>query len=257
MNAVFSDDIDRAADALASARYAIALVGAGISVESGIPPFRGAGGLWTTRGEPPMDGYARFMEDLSGGWLSMLERRGGGDEFARALAAAKPNAAHHALAELERDGILRHTITQNIDNLHFAAGSVAVTEIHGNRTKIRCIDCGGRWPFEEIDLSELPPACPVCRGILKGDTVMFGEPIPQAALAECYRQAERADCMLIAGTSASVTPAAWFPEVVLQRDGVLIEVNPEATPFSGLALVSMRAAAGEALPLLLDRLRAR
>lgn len=247
--------LGRAAAALASARYVIALVGAGISVESGIPPFRGAGGLWTKHGEPPMDGYQRFVSDPAAGWREMLARRSSDDEFSRAIAAAAPNAAHLALAELETLRVLRHTITQNIDNLHFDAGSVAVTEIHGNRTKVRCIDCGGRWRFDEIDLGELPPVCQHCGGVMKSDTVMFGEQIPRAALTDCYEQVELADCILIAGTSATVTPAAWFPQMVLERGGVLLEVNPEATPFSGLAVASIRAPAGEALPLLVEQVR--
>jgi NAD-dependent deacetylase len=249
-------DLDRAARALASARYAIALVGAGISVESGIPPFRGAGGLWTKRGEPPMDGYRRFIADPAAGWREMLARRGGDDEFSRALSDAAPNEAHFALARLEALGVLRHTITQNIDNLHFIAGSEAVTEIHGNRTKVRCIDCGGRWRFDEIELGEIPPVCRHCGGVLKSDTVMFGEPIPQAALAECQAQVELADCMLIAGTSATVTPAAWFPQMVLERGGTLIEVNMEPTPLSDLAAASLRGPAGEVLPLLVERVQA-
>jgi len=249
-------EIQRAARALVDARYAVALVGAGISVESGIPPFRGKGGLWTKHGEPPMDGYRRAMEDLKGYWESMLARREADDEFTRAIREARPNAAHHALAKLEQMGVLRHTISQNIDNLHFEAGQVAVTEIHGNRTKLRCIDCGARWPFAEFAITEIPPACPQCRGIVKGDTVMFGEPIPQAALAECHEQAGRADCMLIAGTSATVVPAAWFPETVLRRGGALVEVNPEPTPFTPHAVAVLRAPAGEALPLLADAVAA-
>jgi NAD-dependent deacetylase len=251
-------EVEHAARVLASARYCIALVGAGISVESGIPPFRGAGGLWTRHGEPPMDQYAQAMSDPKAYWQSMLARRGSDDEFTRAIREAQPNDAHHALAQLERIGVLRHTITQNIDNLHFVAGSVAVTEIHGNRTKLRCIDCCARWPFEEfaLDEADLPPACPLCRGIVKGDTVMFGEAIPQAALAECYAQSEQADCMLIAGTSATVTPAAWFPQVVLERGGVLVEVNVDETPLSSLCEASLRGQAGVVLPGLVDAVEA-
>jgi NAD-dependent deacetylase len=263
--------IERAAEALVAARYVIALVGAGISVESGIPPFRGKGGLWTKHGEPPMDGYQRWMMDPAAGWRDMLDRRAAaaredGDEFSRAIAAAQPNASHHALAALESMGVLRHTITQNIDNLHFAAGSVSVTEIHGNRTKLRCIDCDARWPFDEFMATklaaledgaeiDLPPACPHCRSIVKSDVVMFGEPIPQYALAECYRQAEQADCVLIAGTSAVVYPAAAFPEMVLQNGGVAVEVNPDETPYSPHAVASLRGPAGEMLPLLVDAVR--
>ncbi len=207
-------EIERAAEAIVAARYVIALVGAGISVESGIPPFRGAGGLWTKHGEPPMDGYQRFLADPSTHWRQMLARRESDDEFSQALREARPNAAHVALARLESMGVLRHTISQNVDNLHFEAGSVAVTEIHGNRTKVRCIDCGARWAWAEFVVTEVPPACPQCRGVVKGDTVMFGEPIPREFLDECQAQAERADCVLIAGTSATVYPAAAFPEMV-------------------------------------------
>src|SRR5947209_944652 len=115
-------DLARAAAALACARYAIALVGAGISVESGIPPFRGKGGLWTKHGEPPMDGYQRFLHDPAVGWRDTLARRESDDEFARAIRDARPNAAHLALARLEQVGVVKHTISQNIDNLHFEAG---------------------------------------------------------------------------------------------------------------------------------------
>ena len=153
-------------------------------------------------------------------------------------------------------GVPQHTISQNIDNLHFEAGSVAVTEIHGNRTKVRCIDCGARWGWSEFVVTDVPPACPQCGGVVKGDTVMFGEPIPHAFLSECQAQAERADCVIIAGTSATVTPAAYFPEIVLQAGGVVIEVNPEPTPFSSLAVAALRGPAGEVLPLLAARVGA-
>src|SRR5207247_8556509 len=136
---------------------------------------------------PPMDGYQRFPHDPAAGWRDTLARRESDDEFARAIRDARPNAAHLALARLEQVGVLRHTISQNIDNLHFEAGSVAVTEIHGNRTKVRCIECGARWPWEEYEAivagadgdgmgvsSSGHRACPQCTGIVKGDTVMFG-----------------------------------------------------------------------------------
>jgi NAD-dependent deacetylase len=253
------NDLAIAAEALVRARYAIALVGAGISVESGIPPFRGAGGLWTKHGEPAMDGYQRAMEDLTAYWEMMLARRRGDDDatgFAKAIRDDKPNPAHRALARLEELGALKHTISQNIDNLQAVAGQRAVTEIHGNRTKLRCIDCGARWPFDEFVMTEVPPPCPQCRGIVKGDTVMFGEPIPEAALRTCYEQAQLADCILIAGTSANVTPAAWFPEIVRQAGGTLIEVNTDETPFTRDCVASLRGPAGEMLPLLAWRVEA-
>jgi NAD-dependent deacetylase len=250
-------EIERAAAALAGARYAIALVGAGISVESGIRPFRGAGGLWTEKGEPPMDGYQRFAQDPEAHWRQMLARRDA-DDFSRALAEAAPNEGHFAMAELERVGVLKHTITQNIDNLHFLAGQAPqrVTEIHGNRTKVRCMSCSHRLPWEELDLSTLPPVCGRCGGIMKSDTVMFGEPIPRDALASCYAQAERADACLIAGTSATVYPAAMFPELVLNAGGAIIEVNTDETPFTPYAAAVLRGRSGQLLPKLAAAVRA-
>lgn len=250
-------EIARAAEVLLTSRYVIALVGAGISVESGIPPFRGKGGLWTKHGEPAMDGYERFIADPGAYWQQMLARQESDDEFSQALRAAQPNAAHVAMARLESMGVLRHTISQNIDNLHFDAGSVEVTEIHGNRTRVRCIDCGARWNRAEFTFIETPPACLQCSGIVKGDTVMFGEPIPRAFLAECQLQAERADCVIIAGTSATVYPAAAFPEIVLNAGGTVIEINTDETPFSRYATVVLRGPAGEMLPLLVAALEAR
>jgi NAD-dependent deacetylase len=269
-----------AARTLTAARYVVALVGAGISVESGIRPFRGNGGLWTEKGEPPMDGYQRFMRDPAQGWRDMLERRAANDEFSRTLAEAQPNDGHRAMAELERMGVLKHTITQNIDNLHFAAGNVSVTEIHGNRTRVRCIDCGARWPWDEFlaraadarshstDTSDanvaevggvmlrMPPECPLCAGMVKSDTVMFGEPIPREFLRECQEQTDRADCMLIVGTSAAVVPAAYFPQMVLEAGGALVEVNTEDTPFTPHAAASLRGPSGVLLPQLVDAVRA-
>lgn len=248
-----SADIAAAAAALAGARYAIALTGAGISVESGIPPFRGEGGLWTKNGEPPMDGYQRFMRDPAAGWRDMLARRSGaGDEFTRTLDEAVPNEAHFAMARLERDGVLKHTVTQNIDNLHALAGSVLFTEIHGNRTKVRCVGCGDRRPFGDIDTATLPPVCPRCGGLVKTDVVMFGEPIPVDALREAEAQASRADCILVVGTSAVVYPAAAIPEMVLQNGGSLIEVNKDPTPYTRYATVAIHAAAAETLPAIAD-----
>jgi NAD-dependent deacetylase len=261
MSADLDQELERAARTLAASRYAIALVGAGISVESGIRPFRGKGGLWTEKGEPPMDGYQRFMLDPAAGWRDMLARRASADDFSKSLAAAVPNEGHLAMAELERMGALRHTITQNIDNLHFDAGSVSVTEIHGNRTKVRCIDCGARWTWAEFtqhkafDEHALPPACPQCRGIVKSDTVMFGEPIPMQFLRECEEQAYAADCCLIVGTSATVYPAAHFPQVVGERGGALIEINTDPTPFTAGCAAVLRGPAGALLPLLVARLR--
>src|SRR6202790_287645 len=174
------EKIRKAADTIVAARYAIALTGAGMSVESGIPPFRGPGGLWTKYGEPPMNGFQRFIADPKKAWEERLSKRN--DELYKPLTVAKPNAGHIALAELERLGVLRFMITQNIDDLHRQAGQKALAEIHGNWTLIRCLDCRTRFHGDAISLEKLPPSCPRCKGLLKSDTVSFGETIPIAVL---------------------------------------------------------------------------
>jgi len=248
--------LDRAARIVHESRHVVALVGAGISVESGIPPFRGPGGLWTKHGEPAMDGYQRFLADPRGWWADRLARQSEYSEFAKALAEARPNAAHYAMAEMERMGALQHIITQNIDNLHQEAGSVAIIEIHGNRLKLRCIGCGARWPLGELPTDEVPPRCPDCGGMVKSDTVMFGEPIPLDALESCQTQARLCDCMLLVGTSAVVYPAAEFPVIARRRGARLIEINPNETPLTDLCDAVLRGPAGETLPKLVERLKA-
>jgi NAD-dependent deacetylase len=249
--------LDGAAACLLRARYAIALTGAGLSVESGIPPFRGFGGLWTRHGEPPMDGYQRFLRDPGRAWEERLNPSGPMRELWEALAAARPNPGHEALVELEDLGIVKATITQNVDNLHRLAGSRRLLEIHGNATLIRCIECIERYPREAIDFAELPPRCPRCQGILKSDTVSFGEPIPPDVLEQCFEEAERADCMIVAGTSATVYPAAQFPISIRQRGGDLLEVNPYESEITPLCRHALRGPAGEILPELVDRIRSR
>jgi NAD-dependent deacetylase len=212
--------------------------------------------LWTKHGEPPMNGYQRFLADPAAAWRERLSPSGPMRELWETLRAAKPNPGHAALAQLEALGVLRCLITQNIDNLHRAAGSQCVAEIHGNALLIRCIECVARFPREAISVAELPPRCPRCSGTLKSDTVSFGEPIPQDVLAQCFEASEQCDCMLVAGTSATVYPAAQFPLDVRQRGGALIEVNlyeSELTPYCSL---SLRGASATVLPQLAMRVAA-
>ena len=194
-------------------RHVVALVGAGMSVESGIPPFRGEGGLWTRVGEPDNRGYQRFLEDPEAHWRNLLnpETEGPRAEFRDAFAKAQPNPGHVALVAMENLGILKYIITQNVDGLHVEAGNERVAEIHGNRNKLRCIECNLRWMRQDFEITVLPPKCPECTGLIKGDGVSFGEPIPRDVLAVCYQQTRMSDCMMIIGTSALVYPAASFP----------------------------------------------
>jgi len=242
--------IRRAAQILLSARYVMALTGAGISVESGIPPFRGPGGLWTKYGEPPMNGYQIFLQDPKKAWEERLSLKGPSKIIWETLGTAEPNPGHHAFVELENMGILRSLITQNVDNLHRRAGSRNLVEIHGNYTLIRCIQCNSRFPGAEVPLHKLPPHCPKCDGILKSDTVSFGEPIPPDALEQCFSETQLCDCFIVAGTSATVYPAASFPLAVRDKGGPLIEVNLYESEMTPLCTISLRGTSAEILPKL-------
>ena len=249
-------DLERAVQIISAARYVTALSGAGMSVESGIPPFRGPGGLWTKHGEPPMNGYERFLADPKKAWEDRLSPRGPMRELWETLRRAEPNPGHDALVRLEEKGILRFLITQNVDDLHRRAGSQRLAEIHGNATLIRCLECVRRFPQADIPLDELPPRCPSCHGMLKSDTVSFGEPIPPDVLARCFEEADRSDCMIVAGTSATVYPAAQFPLEIRQRGGHLIEVNLYESELTSLCSVSLRGPSASLLPALVESLAA-
>ena len=235
-------EIGHAARLLRAARHTVALTGAGLSVESGIPPFRGPGGLWTKYGEPPLDGYQRFLRDPREHWESRLRPvEGWAKGLRETLDRAKPNAGHYALAELEREGRLASLITQNIDDLHGQAGTRSLLEIHGNARLVRCIECVARYTRDQvqIDPENLPPHCERCGGILKEDNVSFG-------------------------TSATVYPAAEFPYDVLRRGGAIIEVNPHESELTlaleratahGATTLSLRGPAGAVLQRLLHHVR--
>ena len=248
-------EIARAATRLIGARSVVALTGAGLSVESGIPPFRGPGGLWTKYGEPPLDGYQRFLRDPKRAWQERLSPR---EPWAQALAEtlgrAKPNAGHLALVELEALGRCDAVITQNIDDLHRQAGARELIEIHGNHRLLRCLGCVARFAEGElaVDPEALPPRCPRCGSVVKVDIVHFGEPIPADVLRRCHAVVERADCMLVVGTSATVYPAAEFPLEVLRRGGRVIEVNPDPSELSDLAELSLRGPGGAVLARLVE-----
>ena len=253
--------VTRAADMLAASSHAVVLVGAGMSKESGIPTFRGEGGLWTIRGEPPMNQYDLFRTDPKLWWEQRLEQQAENSDFGDALSAADPNPGHVALAELEQLGVVGHVITQNVDDLHRRAGQQSISEIHGNTRWMRCVACESRWPREEfpVDPENLPPRCtqPDCDGVVKGDGVMFGEPIPPSVLERCEQETLRADLFMAIGTSAVVYPAAHYPMIAVQRGVQLIEVNPEPTPLTDLAAVVLRAPSGEALPQVVGAVRER
>ena len=261
MRTVLQNDLDQAIDGAArlllESRHVVALVGSGLSVESGIPTFRGPDGLWSRLGKPSTQGYRTFLNDPAAWWKQQTDREAdpARTEFRDAIDRARPNAGHHALAELEKLGVLKMTITQNVDDLHRKAGSTRVAEIHGSRSKVRCIECESRWPRDEFPVEEYPPRCPECGGHVKTDTVMFGEPVPRGMLDCCYLETDRCDCMIAAGTSATVYPAANLPRRVMANGGVVIEANLNPTPLFSQARVVLRGPTGLTLPMLVRRVK--
>ena len=243
-------EVERAARAIGSRRYIVCVTGAGMSVESGIRPFRGPGGIWTEYGEPSLDDFDRFREDPVAYWQNLLEPRGPNAVLYRALQEARPHAGYYALADLEKSGMVKFTITQNIDALHRRAGSERLCEIHGSHELVRCPKCGRRWPKDDISVDVLPPRCSGCGEALKSDIVVFGEPIPGDTADVCVAEVEKADTLLLVGTSAYVYPTAGFPRRVKAKGGMLIEVGPHETEISDLCDIVLRGTAAEVLPRL-------
>ncbi|MBN6052100.1 Sir2 family NAD-dependent protein deacetylase [Nonomuraea sp. RK-328] len=229
------------------------LTGAGISTASGIPDYRGPNGLWKT--EPD------HLQLVSiGPYLDDPDVRRRSWEFRRASPAwtAEPNAAHRALAELERAGRLDRLITQNVDGLHQKAGSRAVLELHGNMFGVVCLGCGARSTLREaldrIDAGDPDPGCAACGGVLKTTTVMFGETLPEETLAEAVRAAQRCAVFLVVGTSLQVQPAATLAGLAAESGARLVIVNGEATPYDDQADEVIRDPISEAVPRLLAAL---
>ena len=267
MNIPYEESIESASNTILSASYVIALVGAGLSAESGIPTFRGKGGLWMKNGEPGPNQYKTFLKDPKSWWINNINEKFDPErtKFRKAIDNSKPNKGHRALSKMEFVGILKHQITQNVDGLHYIAGSRNVTEIHGSRHQMRCIDCETRIPRQNIEMllekhpsSEkiklLPPTCNECGGIIKPDTVMFGESIPNSVLEECMNQASKSDCILVIGTSATVYPAASIPQKIKNNGGKIIELNPSTTSLSKMADIIIRGQTSHTIPGLTQKL---
>ena len=220
MDPSLAADVARAASRLRSAKTIVALTGAGISVESGIPDFRGEGGLWT---EYPPEEYATIDAFLA----SPEKAWGLYRALGRCLSGRRPNAAHLALAELEAAGRLAAVVTQNVDGLHQAAGSRETIEMHGNSRLLHCLGCDHGSAFEErwLVTDVAVPKCDRCRSPLKPDVVLFGEDVRDGEEVEAWIGS--CDALLVVGTSARVWPAAGYPGAVVARGGVVVECNPE------------------------------
>jgi NAD-dependent deacetylase len=240
------DQYARAAEIIRKSKHMIALTGAGISVESGIPDFRSACGLWEKY--DPMeyahiDSFRRNPEKI---WKMIFD-------LMDLTTNAKPNPAHIALARLEKMKHLDAVITQNIDNLHQAAGSLKVIEFHGNASLLECIHCGASFKAEEYEVNGVPPRCRQCDEILKPSVIFFGEAIPTQALYESERLANTAGAIIVVGTSAVVYPASSIPYIVKSNGAPVIEVNLESTGLtSSITDVFLRGPAGTVLPKLVE-----
>ncbi|MBU0479974.1 MAG: Sir2 family NAD-dependent protein deacetylase [Proteobacteria bacterium] len=223
-------NIEKAAATIRKARKVIALTGAGVSTESGIPDFRSKGGLWSRYDPEEYGTIGAFRRDPVKVWKMLAELC--------EITEAEPNSGHLALAALEAAGFLQGIITQNIDGLHQKAGSSAVVEFHGSLATFSCLDCGKSVTLQEVRQRPLPPPCPVCARLLKPDIVFFDELIPDDALVDAGELVAGADCLIVAGTSCQVMPAARIPGDVSRQGGTIIEINREPTlgPLADLVL---------------------
>ena len=229
------------ANKLHQAEKVVFVTGAGISQESGIPTFRGKDGLWRKYDAMKLATIDAFYEDPKLVWEWYEERR-------KNIMAAKPNAGHLAIAELEKFRSV-HVLTQNIDGLHQRAGSTQVYELHGSIITIKCTVCGYKDTVTS-EFSTLPPLCK-CKNILRPNVVWFGESLPQDIWHAAMQQASSCDVMVVVGTSLAVSPANLLPIYAKQNGATLIEVNPEETLMSGNMDLSIRSSAANALPKLL------
>ncbi|MGQ4891542.1 MAG: NAD-dependent protein deacetylase [Candidatus Njordarchaeia archaeon] len=233
-------DLVKAARLIANSRYLVAFTGAGISAESGIPTFRGKGGLWEKYDPNEYATVNALKKNPDKVWKLFIE-------LFDLLKKAQPNPAHLALSKLESMGILKVVITQNVDDLHERAGTRNVIKLHGNFNILRCEKCGYKIKIEEINSLQFPK-CPKCGGPMRPDVVLFGEKLPAFELERAFEEASKADVLLAVGTSGVVMPAAYIPWLVRNNGGKIIEVNFEPTVITGIAEVSLIGEAGKILP---------
>ncbi|MFH1136651.1 MAG: NAD-dependent deacylase [Pseudomonadota bacterium] len=245
INQLNHESLARARSEIFQADGIAVLTGAGISAESGVPTFRGPGGLWNNYRAEELATPEAFRRDPRLVWEWYQWRR-------NLMAEKKPNPGHLALAELEERTPDFTLITQNVDGLHALAGSRNILELHGSIWRTRCVSCGGKaagrepWP-------ELPPRCPTCRGLVRPDVVWFGEALNEALLGRAFAAASACRVMLVVGTSALVQPAATVAWLAQKAGAVLIEVNVEPTPLSARAQFSLMGPSGRILPLLIEK----
>jgi len=237
-----NDFFEKAAEIMVSSKLTLALTGAGVSVESGIPDFRSAEGLWSKFDPAEYATIEAFRANPQKVW-EMLR------EMEEVVGAAKPNMAHKGMSELEEMGCLHSIITQNIDNLHQAAGSKDVIEYHGNASTLSCLWCGRKYPTEE-KRNEYLPHCD-CEKILKPDVIFFGEAIPEEAMNRSFNLASSAGALLVVGTSAVVSPVNTIPSIAKRNGASIIEINLEKTHLTNTVTnIFFQGNAGDIIPQL-------
>ena len=241
------NDYDSAINLIKNSKYLTAFTGAGISVESGIPPFRGKDGLWS-KFDPALLELSYFYAHPVETW-KLLKKI-----FYGSYANAEPNEAHRVLAYLEQRGLLKWIITQNIDNLHYKAGNRNITEYHGTLRTLTCIKCGRVYNADDSIISQDPPKCS-CGGILKPDIIFFGEPIPEKALIDSERVTSQTDVMLVIGTTGEIYPASMVPHMAKSRGAKIIEINVEPSNYTNsITDIFLKGKASEVLKRLKDML---
>lgn len=241
------EQTEKAAETIAASKSTGALTGAGISVESGIPDFRSADGLWSVYDPSEYATISAFIQNPEKVW-KMLKAM---DEL---IAKTKPNKAHLGLGELEQMGLLDFIITQNVDNLHQAGGSKNVIEYHGNSSNLTCLQCGEKYSADE-KRDQYPPRCQ-CSRILKPDVVMFGEAIPPEALNGSFKLASSVEVLMVVGTSAVVSPANAIPDIAKQNGAKIIEINMEKTHLTHtITDIFIEGKAGEVIPGIVENVR--
>lgn len=244
--------IEQAAQMIIDSKSTIALTGAGVSTKSGIPDFRGADGLWTKVDPAKFASLNGFLSEPMAWWELALE-------LAPSLMNAKPNPAHTKLVELEKMGLLDWVITQNVDGLHQRAGSQYVLEIHGSLFSGTCTVCQYQVDRQYLEKAmkkrQIPVMCPSCGGLVKLDTVFFGEALPQKELAMAIESARQCQLMLAIGSYLVVYPVASLPTIAKQSGAQLIIINQEPTPFDSVADIVFTAEAGETLTTMVEAIR--
>lgn len=219
------EKLRQATELLKKSKHTTAFTGAGISVESGIPPFRGKDGLWSKYNPVVLD-LDYFHQKPFESWKVIREI------FYDFFGKAKPNSAHFVLAKMEQNGLLNSIITQNIDNLHQEAGSSEVYEFHGTAQYLICEHCGSKYKAQSIDLKDLPPKCTKDETVLKPDFIFFGEGIPHLAYQKSFEEAKNAEVFIIVGTTGEIVPASYIPHEAKRNGAFIIEINTEKSNFT-------------------------